>query len=520
MSYLLKHWRGQLSLGQSFWMNYFLVALIVNVVSSVASSGSGHPVTLARLTFYFLAASSLLLIWQAVGVWRSAQQFARQATESNESQSLARLAQAVVIFAVCFRASIFAGMHGNYNELYQIGFTKDPLASYRITLVDNNSKILIDGGLGFGAFDEFKKLATENSGISGVILNSNGGRIIEGRLIAELVEEWRLDTYVENSCFSACTHIFAAGDKRKITASASIGFHKYSASFTNLISSDDLITMERKDREYFKRRGIEATFVDNMYSEAHENLWLPSHQELIASKLVHEVVPPSEIRSDASGTDKSFVETTIVTRELADAIKKFDTDAYRTMIAKVENARQNGTSLIDLQVLVDQHVTAIGMRVMPKASDDALIDWSRALIDILSHAKKVSPKKCLQVILPEVYGGTNAASFTPAHVLNRSQKAMGNIILSSMSDDVPAVDPLAGQTDIEAVVAQMGELASYLAGENINTEEDMALYCDSIIALYQHTTGLETAAAGNLLRFLFQAAAEEETSQEEIAETD
>src|SRR5262249_31579159 len=66
-SYLLRHWRGELSLPISYWVNGGLVAVGMNIIATlVEASGSAGAAVL------YLAALIPVSIWQIVGIWRSA----------------------------------------------------------------------------------------------------------------------------------------------------------------------------------------------------------------------------------------------------------------------------------------------------------------------------------------------------------------------------------------------------------------------------------------------------------------
>jgi hypothetical protein len=68
-NYLKRHWCGELSLAQSFWVNYILLNLAFNLLP--------HPdfykptwTPSARLLYYGMRV--VVYIWQLVGCWRTA----------------------------------------------------------------------------------------------------------------------------------------------------------------------------------------------------------------------------------------------------------------------------------------------------------------------------------------------------------------------------------------------------------------------------------------------------------------
>jgi hypothetical protein len=76
-SYLVRHWRGDLSLAVSYWLNGFLlnIAAVATVGAYVAYSSSETDDGITKSFVILNGVIALLIIvsaWQYVGVWRSA----------------------------------------------------------------------------------------------------------------------------------------------------------------------------------------------------------------------------------------------------------------------------------------------------------------------------------------------------------------------------------------------------------------------------------------------------------------
>jgi hypothetical protein len=75
--YLTRHWRGELKLWLSFWINGVLLSLLVDLALielMFARFVAGPPnaygwVSMLALTF----AITIVTVWQLVGIWRSSQ---------------------------------------------------------------------------------------------------------------------------------------------------------------------------------------------------------------------------------------------------------------------------------------------------------------------------------------------------------------------------------------------------------------------------------------------------------------
>ena len=97
-SYLVRHWRGELPLGVSYWGNGALVSLIaVFLLRSLTNTGAGR---LAPSLAWLLVVP--LAIWQFVGIWRSA----ARANREGGPKVWTYAAQVVV-----FLASLVLGMN-------------------------------------------------------------------------------------------------------------------------------------------------------------------------------------------------------------------------------------------------------------------------------------------------------------------------------------------------------------------------------------------------------------------------
>ena len=81
-NYFAAHWRGQLPLAQSFWLNAFLPLLLLSLAFFAAVQGL-LPVGAQSAAPLLAALAVLLLPWQFIGAWRAAER------RSGEGQDLA-----------------------------------------------------------------------------------------------------------------------------------------------------------------------------------------------------------------------------------------------------------------------------------------------------------------------------------------------------------------------------------------------------------------------------------------------
>jgi hypothetical protein len=76
-NYLVRHWRGELSLPVSYWVNGTLVSLPAGLVDTYID-WDAIPLFAGMMFFVLLIG---LFVWQVVGIWRSATRYEREYQE-------------------------------------------------------------------------------------------------------------------------------------------------------------------------------------------------------------------------------------------------------------------------------------------------------------------------------------------------------------------------------------------------------------------------------------------------------
>ena len=103
-----------------------------------------------------------------------------------------------------------------------------------------NEYIIIRGEIVTGDGEKFTNLISKYPKTKSIVLNSNGGIVYEGIVIAAEVHDRRMMTFIFNGdvCFSICAPIFFSGKERFIQQDAYLGVHPAKSSKTNQVSVD------------------------------------------------------------------------------------------------------------------------------------------------------------------------------------------------------------------------------------------------------------------------------------------
>ncbi|WP_431363733.1 hypothetical protein [Planktotalea sp.] len=134
------------------------------------------------------------------------------------------------------------------------------------------------GPIDFDSFDALERTLHQNPRLKTLSLDSAGGRIAAARGMARLVSEAKLDTLTSGTCSSACTLVFIAGEKRRLTQEGRIGFHGYK--LLSGIQTIDTETEQLRDQKMFEKRGVDSLFLKRAFSVPFEEIWFPDHETL------------------------------------------------------------------------------------------------------------------------------------------------------------------------------------------------------------------------------------------------
>lgn len=293
-NYLRRHWNGECSLTLSFWVNFLLLFCVLNYLEifTLPPYLHGERMVIASVISFFVMARLVIYPWQVVGVIRACERSMKNRTD----RTWAIIAEGVVVlsFAVTLVATF-----SNYQSLLAYRNSLRPLAisttahAYSLNLIQHDTLIHLRGQLDIGIVAAVAELLAKHPQVSGIILDSGGGQIYQGRGLARLIRENKLTTYSLNKCASACTTAFIAGTTRTLSDQAKLGFHQYKNE--TVLPLIDIEAEQNKDRAWFRAQGISPAFLRKMFDRPPDKMWWPEVDELLNAGVVHKIAPFSVI---------------------------------------------------------------------------------------------------------------------------------------------------------------------------------------------------------------------------------
>jgi hypothetical protein len=299
LNYIGRHWRGELSLAVSFWVNFVALNLLLLAARPllqqelVALSLDDDPRWMARIALLnVIFVYGLVYPWQLVGVWRSALRY--RSRKLRPGWGLA--SQAVVALSVLVTGATLWLAAPTYRDIVSIGFGPDRYGAFSISRIgDGGSLLHFEGYLGYRAAREVRAAMGEEPPVQAIVLDSPGGWIASGRGLAKVIEEAGLDTYSFAGCHSACVTAFLAGGNRYLADEARLGFHQYAVPFEGLDTYSNMTVEQHRDLRYFRRQGVRPEFLARLFQAPHEGAWFPTQRELIAARAISGVVRSEEV---------------------------------------------------------------------------------------------------------------------------------------------------------------------------------------------------------------------------------
>ena len=288
--YIRDHWSGGQTLFWSFWINLIVLRFAILYLEQFTRPPFIlEPQTAIAATFSFFVVFHLVVFaWQIIGVLRSC------------DRHLAALNSIVWVWAMQFgiAACIILTLITVYSGFQSLFLYRQDMldaaapgrvqaAGYTLTLTDDGRHLLLNGDFDFGITRKVEALLRRHPGVEGIILSSNGGQVYEGRGVANLVVGHGLDTYIFETCKSACATAFIGGATRTLGPEGRLGFHQYrlDAGFVNPLV--DAGAEQEKDRRFYADRDIDPGFLLRVFDRPYDEIWFPDRDELLTAGVVH-----------------------------------------------------------------------------------------------------------------------------------------------------------------------------------------------------------------------------------------
>lgn len=277
-----RHWRGELGLGWSFWVNGLALFLLFHIAGGLTGQAvaEAEPATIMATVAILWLAHALLPVWQGVGIWRAAGRCRREGGRRLIPAAARVAAAAGMVLAL--RGVAIEGRN-QMREILHIAAGDTALEPYTLAVTPDGGTIVFTGAIRFGAARSLERVLKESPAAFLLRLESPGGRIGEAKRLRALIQSRGLSTYTGTLCASACAVAYLGGTKRYLHPGGRIGFHQ--SAFPG-VDPAEMAASNRRVRDEAIRFGVTPAFAERAYSVPHEGIWFPSPDELLAAGYV------------------------------------------------------------------------------------------------------------------------------------------------------------------------------------------------------------------------------------------
>jgi hypothetical protein len=293
-NYLVRHWRGELSLPVSYWLNGTVSGVVVGLVIGgmaylINWQGDAEPVVWLSTLIASWILAALLTIWQAVGVWRAAIRYRQSGKDFWGGVAQMLTVAGLLVFPYDFATIGVPQLAG----IYEIVSGDAHVGPHEFHVLANGQTLEFSGGITFGVTQELERFLNAMAGVRTVRLNSNGGRILEAQRMSDLISSRNLATFVARDCLSACTIVFLGGNERFMLPTARLGFHQ--PAFRGMTASDRHAAIATERQRLQLRFGLSAAFAARANSAPPGGMWYPDKDELMRERVVTRLASPRQV---------------------------------------------------------------------------------------------------------------------------------------------------------------------------------------------------------------------------------
>lgn len=506
-NYFVRHWRGELSLPVSYWLNGIL-ALVIAFSMFIGVGLLIDESAPNAMIFYWSVASVVYVVtcaWQLVGTWRSA--IRRNETAPTVWATIAKVM--VVLGWISVVNGVTTVMYPGIKESITMRDWLAKNGKWEIEVVRNGREAIITGGIGPGFAQSLQQTLDSQPRLETLHTNlQNGGLIREAINAKQLISARGLRTYVSGSCVSACTLFFAGGKERYALVAARVGFHAPKVPGVTAAQMDYSET-----RQAYQASGVREDFIDRVLNTPHTTMWYPTSGELESSGFIAAAVTGEQF---AIPNVREFVSSGKVAQVLrADpifaAVSGVEPALFDQIVKETEKGLLAGNTVEEVRAVYLPKLFELRNKYVRVTSDAAVDAFAEEVASQYEFLLTKSPKACVAYFMGRDMASVSAAAaMLPANRRKKEAEVFARIITEANTQRVRTLtdgestilaqrimsevmsDPTAGR---DAVL----NLARALDGK---AHEERAA-CTGMIAFVRTARRLPEGLSGPMLRTIF-----------------
>lgn len=453
--YLRRHWRGELPLARSYWVNGVLLSLALGLVTGVMVSSlawrsltSDDPRALLVAIVLLPLLALLPSPWQLVGILRSA----RRARREGRGGLWPALAIAVTWLGVI-------------SGVVQLGMTAltlpdtlraalAPAASpYTVAVSDTGDRLRVSGPLAYGITGAVRRALASHPGIETIELDSEDGRGLSALTLARLIAGGNYTTLVTGQCTGACAIAFLGGRRRVLDADGSLGFTALPSDIDIGHGFDLDRTLMHATLRFLGEHGLDAEFAQAALSVDGEHLWQPKPLELLQAHAISAVridgrlVGTAQYAEASAGRLLDGLARTPPFQAMAQHYPEQWQRSRAVLRAVLTEEGKADTETPAFRSAQQREMRNIAIALLPTTSDEAAVRYGRAYVHELQWLRRNHPEVCLGAIYARERDVADVESYADAATTADYDAALQQLIEDARLH--PSSPPRSGEVAAE-----------------------------------------------------------------------
>lgn len=500
--FVMAHWRGELPLGQSYWINGVLLSLALLLVESMllAWIKGGHP-SLTKVLVIAAVWSVLRLsisVWQAVGILRAA------------AVSGSKWAVPVNILMVLGIFGVLGRLPTEWHDLQGLAHgaaEQRRLSNFVITADPDGQAITATGHIGVGYADGIADAFEAHPQIHRLVLDSLGGDVGNGMQLHDyLAAHPSISVEVDHACISACTVAFIGAHERIVSTRGTLGFHQMRSMIDTRRSEDYVGSEQSHFMTLMSDLGASTDFIRLAFAKQGDAYWAPDANVLFANHIITGLRLDDKVLNAEQWRAEQFLygyrlhdysrpmgQALTLIRQQWPAIY----DAWVARNLRIEKEPTHDQRVADYNVSMWRALHAARDAAMRSVTADHVRQFAIDRRDMLTRIRdRLSPDACGHYLAGAGFqGGTQADAIYQAN-----GEAYEHLLSGNDPSRTITVDASLGQRELDDVRSTVSQSTPLHPGVDYPTQ-----LCHQQIALLDGLLALPPLGSDMALRRLFTA---------------
>lgn len=368
-------------------------------------------------------------------------------------------------------------------------------SAWRFGLSDQETVVEVTGELTKGIAGDFERFVVAHPRLRTVHLNPKlGGDPREALMIAGIIAQQKLATYVSDACVAACTIMFAAGERRYLESGAKLGYTNFPS------ASGGVLTEAVWPKVYL--HPFPQDFVARAVAMPIKELWFPKARELLSSGAITGYVEAPDFSSATEPVVATSLQEGLLTSPSLRVFKAVLPQQWDALMVELTDGFDAGVTLREMRAVAIHRASQYRKAFAPYAADRPLRDFFAA---VLAEADAIAVKDvnaCGEYIVGQPSEKLKAISdLLPEKYQTERQARMDDMMLS--------VDTNRPIPDRDYRMTAMAKVADTLGAERMDelgqlaTVRDPSRVCDLMRAFYREILKLPEPESAAVLKSLY-----------------